>query len=231
MRDALEGKKYVEHYIETLTHEMKSPLSAIRGAAELLNEDLHNMPEAQRGRFLGNILTEAGRIQTLIDRLLELSSLESRKALQVEEVNLAELVRDALEPARTQAERNQVELHADIDPKPTVQGERFLLEQAVSNLLRNALEFTPSGHRIDVHLSQQKDTVVFEVYNSGSSIPDFAADRLFERFYSLARPDTGRRSSGIGLTLVREIADLHGGGITLRNEKNGVAATLTLPLH
>jgi two-component system sensor histidine kinase CreC len=76
MRDALDGRSYVQNYVETLTHEMKSPVAAIRGAAELLREE--SMPAGDRQKFLGNIQAEAGRIQTIIDRLLGLSALFSR---------------------------------------------------------------------------------------------------------------------------------------------------------
>jgi len=227
MRDALEGKKYVEEYIETLTHEMKSPLSAIRGAAELLNED---MSQDQRDRFLANILNESARIQTLIDRLLELSSLENKKEVRVESVDLSGLLQQILDALRPQLERQQITITTQITPGLTVTGERFLLEQAISNLLQNAVNFTPEGKTITVSLDQEEEQVAFQVHNQGASIPAYALSQLFNRFYSLPHPGTGRRSSGIGLTLVKEIADLHQGTITLKNENEGVTATLSIPV-
>jgi two-component system sensor histidine kinase CreC len=226
MRDALEGKNYVEQYIETLTHEMKSPLAAIRGAAELLEED---MPPEQRQRFMGNILNETTRIQSLVDRMLELSSLERRKELRLEHVSLTELLRELLDGMTPQLERRQIRLNTELE-EVEVKGERFLLEQAMANLLQNAIDFTPPDHAITVSLRRTEDRVNFRVHNTGSEIPDFAAGRLFERFYSLARPDTGRRSSGIGLTLVKGIMELHAGSVSLHNEDQGVTATLILPV-
>lgn len=227
MRDALEGKKYVEQYIETLTHEMKSPLSAIRGAAELLEED---MPKEQRNRFMGNILKETTRIQTLIDRLLELSSLESKKELHRETIPFKNLVDTAINSIAPQLERKRVTLDTEIQKVSDIKGERFLLEQAVMNLLQNAIDFTPTGHHISLWLLETENQVIFRVHNTGSAIPDFAEKRLFERFYSLARPETGHRSSGIGLTLVKEISELHGGYITIENENQGVTAEFSLPV-
>jgi two-component system sensor histidine kinase CreC len=227
MRDALEGKKYVEQYIESLTHEMKSPLSAIRGAAELLEED---MPNEQRQRFMGNILNETTRIQTLIDRLLELSSLESKKEMHRETVQLTKIIDTAMNSIAPQLERKELKLDVEIQKVSDIKGERFLLEQAIMNLLQNAIDFTPPGHQISLSLRETATLVVFRVHNTGSTIPDFAEDRLFERFYSLARPDTGLRSSGIGLTLVKEISELHGGYITMKNEHHGVTAEFALPI-
>ncbi|RYD43371.1 MAG: HAMP domain-containing protein, partial [Verrucomicrobiaceae bacterium] len=95
MREALEGRRYAERYVQTLTHEMKSPLAAIRGAAELLDED---MPEADRRRFLENIRAESGRAERLLNRLLELSALEGRSSLEeTENVDLVPIVARAID--------------------------------------------------------------------------------------------------------------------------------------
>ena len=227
MRDALDGKKYVEEYIETLTHEMKSPLSAIRGAAELLHEE---MAPDQRERFLSNILSETRRIQRLIDRLLELSSLESRKEVQREKVDLRKLVETTLESMEPQVQLHHIQVSTDLQEVPLLMGEPFLLEQAMINLLQNAIHFTPEGCQIEVGLTSKGDSVIFRIQNAGAPIPDYALPRVFERFYSLTQPATGRRSSGIGLPLVKEIADLHHGSITLENGQSGVIATLSLPV-
>lgn len=226
MREALEGKNYVEQYIQTLTHEMKSPLSALRGAAELLQEE---MPPNQRTRFIGNILTETSRIQNLVDRLLELSALENRKELQQEPVDLCEVLHSLLASMEPQAAHRNIKIIPHIQGTCVVEGEQFLLEEALRNLLQNAVDFTPADHQVEVSLHFSESEAVFQVMNTGSRIPEFARARVFERFYSLARPDTGRRSSGIGLTLVREIAELHGGCVILENLDNGVRAVLTLP--
>ena len=227
MRDALEGKQYVEHYVETLTHEMKSPLSVIRGAAELMEEE---MPVEQRLRFIRNIRSETERIQTLIDRLLLLSALERRKGLQdVEPIDIPALVNDVVDGMAPQVEARHLEISRALDSAPPVKGERFLLRQAIANLVQNAIDFTPADGRIHVAVSVDDGAVQLTIHNSGPGIPDFAIQRIFERFYSLARTDTGRKSSGIGLTLVKEVADLHSGSIGITNDTDGVTATLILP--
>ena len=232
MRDALENRAYVENYVQTMTHEMKSPVAAIRGAAELLHED---MPAERRGKFVGNIQAEARRLQNIIDRLLALSALESRKKLDHPAVillgDLARAVCADLQPA---AEARGQRLDLTCDGQPEVLGESFLLESALHNLLQNAIDFSPDGGaiRICVASDAPAETATITVEDDGPGIPDYALPRLFERFYSLPRPGAGRKSSGLGLCFVREAAVLHRGSIEIESRSGtaGTRATLRLPL-
>jgi two-component system sensor histidine kinase CreC len=228
MRDALAGKSYVDEYVAALTHEIKSPLAAIRGAAELLREPL---PEDARVRFVGNVEEQARRAQDLVERMLELSGLERKRALpQNEIVTLAEIadaVRDEMSPLATQ--RN-VELFIDIDPDFTVVGDRFLLQRALANLVLNAIAFSPREATVTVDAHEVRGRVEQTLRDHGSGLPPFAEERVFEKFFSLPRPDTGRKGTGLGLAFVREVAMLHGGAAKLTNHPDGGAiATLALP--
>ncbi|MCY1549146.1 Sensor protein CreC [compost metagenome] len=104
-----------------------------------------------------------------------------------------------------------------------VTGNRFLLRQAVANLIDNAIDFSPVGGALSVTLAADADRALLTICDSGPGIPAYARDRLFERFYSTPRPDSGERSSGLGLNLVREAARLHGGDIELHNHPDGGA--------
>lgn len=221
MREALEGRQHVERYTQTLAHEVKAPLAAIRGAAELLDE---SMPEAQRAKFLGNIRTEAARIQRIIERLLELSSLEARKQLrQTESVSAARLAGEAAEVVRPAAAMRGVTLKVEAASEASVRGEVVLLREALVNLLQNAVEFSPAGGEVGVSVRAENEKVSFVVEDCGPGVPDYALARVFERFYSLPRPGTEKKSTGLGLALVREIAHLHGGDATLENRAGGGA--------
>lgn len=118
-------------------------------------------------------------------------------------------------------------------PRPLqASGERFLLRQALSNLLDNALDFTPAGGRLFVEAGPSPNgaaSVTIAVCNEGEPIPDFALERVTERFYSLPRPGSGRKSTGLGLNFVQEVAQLHGGAFRIGNIGGGVRAELTLP--
>lgn len=228
MRVTLEGKQYVEHYVQTLTHEIKSPVSAIHGAAELLKEE---MPPERRDRFLENIRIEAQRIATIVEKMLLLSSLENRRGLQeVESVNVREVVREIVESLQPVMESKAIELVVSGDETATVAGEPFLISQALLNVLQNAVEFTPRGGQVQTSIERRADGVAVLVKDTGPGIPAYATERIFERFYSLQRPDTGKKSSGLGLSVVQEIMQLHGGSVTVRNAREGgVAARLVFP--
>ena len=165
MRDALEGRQHAERYTQALAHEVKAPLAAIRGAAELMDE---NMPEEQRKKFLGNIRGEAARIQRIIDRLLELSSLEARKALrQTETIPTGRLAAEAADVVRPAGAARQVTFTLRAAGEATVRGEAVLLREALVNLLQNALEFSPAGGEVVVTVGLDAGRVVFTVDDAG----------------------------------------------------------------
>lgn len=229
MRDALAGRNYVADYVQTLTHEVKSPLSAIRGAAELLQEP--DMPQAERQRFLANITREAGRIQEMVDRMMELTALETRRALDnVQPVALKPLLEELANAAQDAARQRQIQIDIDAPDDAVVDGDAFLLRRAVSNLLDNAVDFSPEGGSVKLSLLTSERSAQIQVQDQGPGIPDYAQDKVFEKFYSLARPSTRKKSTGLGLAFVKEIASLHHGRIELVNAAEGGAlATLSLP--
>ncbi len=227
-RDTLAGRSYAEEYVQALTHELKSPLSAIRGAAELLREPV---PDEPRRRFVGNITEQVQRIQDLVDRLLQLASLEKRRTLdEPQPVRLRDLADGVVSSLDPIAQVKGVTLHNRSPEGLAVWGDPFLLRQALANLVQNAIEFSPRGASVEVMAIPAGRDVEISVRDRGPGIPDFAVDRVFEKFYSLRRPDTGKKSTGLGLSFVREIALLHRGEAALANHPDGGAvATLRLP--
>lgn len=229
MRDALAGRNYVADYVQTLTHELKSPLSAIRGAAELLQDG--DMPAQQRQKFLGNISRETGRIQEVVDRMMELTLLETRRSLaRVEAVALGPLLDEVLAAAAGAAAPRQVRIVREGEGDALAEGDRFLLRLALGNLVDNAIDFSPDGGVVRVRLAVDGDAARIDVRDQGPGIPSYARDKVFEKFYSLARPATGKKSTGLGLSFVRHIASLHHGTVALDNGAEGGAhAAFTLP--
>ncbi len=229
MRDRLEGKQYVERYVHSLTHELKSPLTAIRGAAELLEGPL---PEADRMRFAATIRGQGERMTQTIDKLLALAAVEHRQRIdQPEEIEVASLLADAAADASVRADEAGVILEVQVEAGvPVVRGDRFLLRQMLGNLLDNAIDFSPAGGRVVLSAHADAGGLRFEVSDAGAGVPEFAVERVFERFYSLPRPRSQARSSGLGLSFVREVAALHGGEAELRNRPDGGAvASVRLP--
>ncbi|MGY3887409.1 beta-lactam sensor histidine kinase BlrB [Aeromonas aquatica] len=226
MRRQLDGKSYIESYVHSLTHELKSPLAAIRGAGELLDET--PPPEVAR-RFIGNINQETARMQQLIERMLQLARLESGQGLDRQAIAPARLGRRTLDARQIVAARRQISLEGELTEAPKQKWDPLLVEQALGNLLDNALDFSPLGGRVWLSGEMSADGYCFLVRDQGPGIPDYALPRIFERFYSLPRPDKGK-SSGLGLSFAAEVARQHGGQLTLGNlPEGGVLAELWLP--
>ena len=227
MRTQLEGKAYVEHYVHTLTHELKSPLAAIRGAAELLQGD---MTREQQQRFVGNIDSESARLQQLIERLLNLAQVEQRQGLEEQvAVPLAALVDKVLNAQCARIQRFDLHVEQAIAADVQLFGEPFLLNQALGNLLENALDFTPPGGTLRFSAQRRDKKIEVSLFNQAEPIPDYALPRLSERFYSLPRPVSGRKSTGLGLNFVEEVMQLHSGGMHIGNVAGGVLVVLWLP--
>lgn len=232
MRERLDGKQYVENYVQSLAHEMKSPLTAVRGAAELLQED---PSVADRQRFARSIVEQSERMQLIIERLLALARIEQLQAPEeIRDIALGELAREALAARAEQLAARGVTARIDGEPaaqmRAQMRGDPFLLQQAIGNLLDNAIEFSPDHAAIEITIAGDAAEYLVSVRDHGPGAPDFALPHLFERFYSLPRPATGRKSTGLGLAFVREVAKLHGGRVEFANAADGGGvACLRLP--
>lgn len=226
MRNQLDGKHYVEEYVQTLTHELKSPISAIKGASEILQMPL---PEEKIQRFASNIERESERMQLLIDKLLELARLEKMPQLeQVESLSLKIMLDEIIESSTARLSKKAVSCELISDVNVTVHGERFLLQQALFNLMDNALDFVFDGGTIHWQIHQVSDKVEISIFNQGPHIPDYALIRLTERFYSLPRGN-GVKSTGLGLNFVEQVMKLHQGKLRVENVDEGVKVALYLP--
>ena len=228
MRDALEGKQYVERYVQTLTHEIKSPLAGIQGACELLSED---PPLDRRMQFFANIQSESKRIETLIEKLLLLSSLESKKELtERQDCDLADIAREVRASVLAQAQARDVAIGLSSPEDLPIHADAFLLTLALTNLLKNAIEHSPAKSTVELTISKADKHALLCIRDSGPGIPQYAQDRIFERFYSLSR-EGGKKGTGLGLSLVREVCQLHQGEISIESSEEGVRATMKIPLR
>ena len=219
MRRQLEGHVYIEGYVRALSHELKSPLAAIRGAGELLQGDLP--PDARR-EFSNQVLAQTKQLETMVNTMLELTKLEQRQASpQLQTLRWA----DVLEPIA--AAQNSCATHPlaiAIEPlEASVRAESGLLTLALSNLLENAKAFAPAGTVITIKAREGAVTV----RDVGPGVPDYALPKLGERFFSTARPDGQSKGSGLGLAIVRQIMVLHGGTMAATCAEPGLQVELT----
>ena len=226
MRQQLEGKAYVEQYVHSLTHELKSPLTAIKSSAELLQE---NPPEDVRERFKQNIQAQATRLQLLIERLLQLASIERAPNFATQTVKLNDIIDSATHSVQPILTQRNISINLQLTDNPTVQVDKLMLTQAVINILDNAIDFSADGARIDIYDEASLRAHHLIIRDHGVGIPEYALGKIFERFYSLARPHT-HKSTGLGLSFVREVMRKHGGEVEVANHpQGGVVVRLVLP--
>ena len=229
MREKLDGREYIENYVHHLAHEMKSPLTALLGAAELLDE---NLPQQERAMFTANIREQSSRLKDMLDKVLALARLEHRNTLEeTRRINLRELTDIVIADHALRLQQHHLTCQNTVPVNAFTRGEFFLLRQALANLLDNAIDFSADGSNIELSLHTEIGRHHLLVRDHGAGIPEFALPRIFERFYSLARPATNRKSTGLGLPFVKQVALLHDGDITLTNHADGgVEAAFTLPV-
>jgi signal transduction histidine kinase len=221
-------------FVSVVSHELRSPLTAAIGYAEFLDEELAGpLNEAQR-EYLEEIQKGHRRLRRLVDDLLDFSLAESRALkLARRDTDLAPLVHSVIESHRPQAQRVGVQLEAEGAEGPvrtSVDPER--LEQVVTNLLGNALKFTPEGGRVRVALRSTADQALLEVHDTGMGIEPADLPHLFDKFFQAgAGPRRVRGGAGVGLAVAKAIVEAHDGTIRVDSRPGeGTRFMITLPL-
>ncbi len=227
MKERLEARlRYISEFSADVAHELKSPLTAIRGAAELLGDGTSDDPDAQR-RFLRNIELDVDRLDRLVSRLLLLSRIEA-SAVSMEPVDLTQVAERVA--ARSSSVDQSVVVRCETEP-PVIRGREADLETALVNLVDNALRFSASaedtpGGAVEIVLSKIGHGASVRVVDHGPGISDLNMGRLFERFFTT---DADGRGTGLGLAIVKAIAEAHGGSVTCRSRKGETSFELCFP--
>ncbi len=230
-------ENYRRDFIANLSHEIKTPLTAIRGSVETLLDGALQRPDDAE-RFLRMAALHSERLTSLVQDILSLSQLECREADVAKDFTLfpaADAVRTAVSLCRSKAEECSVDLTlSGADSPALVLGDRPLLEQAVLNLIDNAVKYSGSaGKRVDVSLESSGGQVRITVKDYGCGIAPEHQERLFERFYRVDKARSRKLGgTGLGLAIVKHIMQLHGGTVSLQSEPGkGSIFSLILPEH
>lgn len=227
LRNKVDGKNYVEDYIHSLTHELKTPITSINAATEILQDTLH---EADRKKFITNIANSNQRMDLLVNRMLSLAKLERLTSLTNQQsFNLSKELNTLVSERKLALKKQDTQLAIDIADDTTVLGDKLLLSQAVGNIVDNAIEFCHSGSTIAIEHKIQNSMHKLCIENHGDTIPEYALARLYERFFSLPRPNSTKKSTGLGLSFAHEVMKLHNGSLSVENTDTGVKATLVWP--
>jgi len=218
----------IKEMSENLAHDLRSPITRIRGIAEVTLTNGKSLSEYES--MAANTIEECDRLLDMINTMLMISKTESgADKLSREEIDLAGLVRQACDLFEPSAEDKGVTLGCNVPVRSLLVGDSRMIQRMLSNLLDNAIKYTPSGGTVTVSVSEDDTQVIISVKDTGCGISPSDLPRVFERFY---RSDQSRSQSGIGLglSLARAIARAHGGEITATSAPNqGSNFTVTLP--
>lgn len=206
-------------FVANVSHELKTPITSIKGFAETLLDGAADDPEAL-DQFLHIIFEESKRIQLLIDDLLILSKLEKDEStINVGPVEVGFVLEDILPVINQHAEQKNIEIQVDADKKLTFEADEEKIKQILLNLLTNAISYTPEKGTVSLKIKESEDNVCLQVQDTGIGISKEALPRIFERFYRVDKDrsrDTG--GTGLGLAIVKHIVEVHQGEITVESE-------------
>ncbi|MFO7952562.1 MAG: ATP-binding protein [Bacillota bacterium] len=220
----LEEQKRLEvlrrNLVANVSHELKAPLSSVRGFSELMLDDY--IDEEQKKKYLKVIQDNSVHLSRLVDDLLTLSHLESGQlSLEKQEIAVADLANWSFDSVSPRGDAKGVELKFDLPSSlPMLYGDRHRLHEVLVNLLNNAIEYTPSGGQVLFEVKYDEAQVIFEIKDTGYGISEEDLPYIFERFY---KADKSRRrssqGSGLGLAITRHLVELHGGSIEVESEE------------
>ncbi len=215
----------------TVSHELRTPLTGLRMALSLLAGNNFGPVTDKQKSLIGTAREDSDRLYRIIDNLLNISRLESGRAqLQFRSMSVSEIVSMALDPLRPGFSGKNISLAVDIAAGlPSVQADPLSISSALTNLLSNAMKFTPAGGSVRLTASTDAGQIIIQVADSGPGIPAEYRQRIFQKFFRVPNKD-GPTGAGLGLTIAQEIVEAHGGRLTFDcPEIGGTAFTITLP--
>ena len=226
-----ETDKLKSELLATASHDLKQPLSVMRGYMDLL--EMTNTFDERSQRFVASLNRAIINMQTLIDELLDLAKIESGIELEMEPVDLPHILRECLEANIPKAVEKSMQVHSDIpETFPPIKGDELRLSQIFSNLIGNAIKYTPPDGEVRVYAEQQGKMIRVSVQDNGLGISPEDKAQIFDRFYRVRRPETDSiEGTGLGLAIVKSLVEAHQGEIALVSQLNkGSTFHVTLPL-
>jgi two-component system sensor histidine kinase KdpD len=232
VKRAAETDRLRSALLTSISHDLKTPLAAVLGAASALRDLAKSFDESAKGDLIATIIDESERLNRFIANLLDMTKLESGAVIPDAALyDIGEIVGTALNRAGKMLVNHAVELQISPD-LPMLAVDPVLLEQVLFNLLDNASKYAPPRTTIRLHSWREADKVVLEILDEGSGIPGGELERIFDKFYRVKKGDHVRAGTGLGLAICRGFVEALAGTITARNrtDRRGAAFTITLPV-
>ncbi len=224
--------KLKSDFVNAVSHELRTPLTLIKGYAEFLEDEIGGPLTSQQGEFVAQIEASTLRLQRLVDDLLDFARMEAGTfALHCLDTDLVDKIQEILASMTPQAQAAQITLEASLPSEPLpVRMDPQRIDQVLTNLINNAIKFTPEGGRIVVRFSSQGDRIRCEVEDTGIGIAPEDVPKLFQRFGQLEAGTGKVGGTGLGLSISKAIVEAHGGTIGVTSEPGkGSVFWFTLP--
>jgi signal transduction histidine kinase len=219
-------------FVATVSHDLRSPLTLLRGYATML--DMVGELNEQQSNYVLKIISGVEGMSSLVNNLLDLGRIESGVDLQLEIVSAPEIADRVVNSLQAQATQKQVKLTFIYDEEiPNMQADPALVQHALNNLVENAIKFSESGGEVSVQVVLHKDYIIYEVSDQGIGIAPVDQPRLFEKFFRGAQQtDVKQVGSGLGLAMVRSVAERHNGRVWFKSQLGqGSTFYLAIPIR
>ena len=222
-----------DEFLDTVTHELRTPITAIRAASEILHDD-DEIPEELKKQFLQNIISESDRLNRLIDKILDLEKFETGKqTINPEKNNLVQTIEKSVEALQQLIKNKNITIHIESKHKINAYYDEDRIFQVITNLVSNAVKFCPeSDGLITIQITEKHDFIQTSVLDNGRGIPTSDFDVIFDKFYQSTNQNIKKPvGSGLGLAICKQIIEHHKGKIWAQPSLKGACISFTLPKH
>jgi len=219
-------------FVSSVSHELRTPLTSIKAYTETILND-KDMPEETRWNFMDVISEETNRLANLIEDLLEVSRIEAGTAkIELDTVDVTAIIEKVLTALKPLANKKNIELETHISNElPQLPADESKIESVITNLINNAIKFTPENGRVSISVETANDQMSIRISDTGMGIPAEALPKIFNRFYRVYRPGKQIQGTGLGLSIVNKIVEMHNGRIEVESEVDrGTTFTVFIPL-